>query len=113
VDYSTDAISPPRITVYVAFEPTQGWSTRLQGTYFDSTDYFAPYDFGPPTTVRTESLFLADFTSSYELGRGELTLSISNLFDKEYVNVAAQASGNFFYFMEEGRRVSIGYRLRM
>jgi iron complex outermembrane receptor protein len=113
VDYSTDRVSPPQVTAYVTYEPIQGWNNRLQGTYYDSTDYFAPYDFGPAVTVHTDSVFLMDATSSYRLGPGDLTLSIANLLDKEYVNPAAQASGNFFYFMEQGRRVSLGYRVRL
>jgi len=112
VDYSTDTVSPPRITGYLTFEPVDGWNNRLQGTYYGSTDYFAPYDFGPPVTVNTDSVFLMDYISSYPIGPGELTLSITNLLDEEYVNVSAQASGSFYYVMEEGRRIALSYRLR-
>jgi iron complex outermembrane receptor protein len=112
VDYSLDTVSPTRITAYVYITPVPSWRSRIQATYFDSSDYFAPYNFGPPTTVHTDSVFLMDASSSYTIGPGEITLSIANLLDEEYVNAAAQASGNFFYFMEQGRRVSLGYRMR-
>lgn len=112
IDYSLDTVSPLRITGYFTFSPRPGWHNRVQATYFDSSDFFAPFDFGPPTEVHTDSVFLADFSSSYQIGPGEVTLSIANLLNNKYVNAAGQASGTYFYFMEEGRRVTLGYRVR-
>ena len=62
--------------------------------------------------MHTDSVFLADLSSSYQIGPGEASLSVANLFDNAYVNAGAQASGWYYYFMEEGRRVTLSYRVR-
>ncbi|MEX2122618.1 MAG: TonB-dependent receptor [Woeseia sp.] len=108
VEYSTDVLSPLRITGYVEYAPLPEWRNRLQATYFGEADYYTPAeeDLG---FVNTDSVFLADLVSSYELGPGEITLSISNLFDKTYVNVTNQ--GSLFYYRAEGRDITLGYRV--
>jgi iron complex outermembrane receptor protein len=112
IEYSSSAVSPGRLTAYAQFAPFEGFQARLQGTYYAAADYFTP---GEQSLgfFNSDSLFLADLSSSYKIGPGEVTLSVSNLLDKEYVNVANQGASNFFYFMEEGRRVSLGYRVRL
>lgn len=113
IDYSTETLSPLRVTAYVEVEPLPGWVTRLQGTYFGAANYFTAAEQGLGL-VNTDDLFLADLTSSYPLGPGRLTLGASNLFDNEYVNVTNQSGGpgSFFYYREEGIRLSLGYRLQ-
>jgi outer membrane receptor protein involved in Fe transport len=111
IDYSSDTVSPARATVYLTLEPIAGWRTRLQGTYFDKADYFSHSELALGL-INTDSVFLAELTSTYVLGPGELTFSVSNLFDREYIDVKSQAWGNFAYTLEEGRRISLGYRIR-
>jgi iron complex outermembrane receptor protein len=111
IDYSSATVSPGRMTAYLEVEPRAGWHTRLQGTYYDEASYFSPSQ-QALGYVNTDSLFLADLATSYEIGPGEASLSISNLFDKEYVDIKSQAWGDFAYTMEEGRRISVGYRVR-
>jgi iron complex outermembrane receptor protein len=112
IDYSSDTVSPGRLTVHAEVEPVVGWRTRLQGTYFDEASFFTPSQ-QALGFINTDSIFLMDLSSSYEVGPGELTLGVSNLLDKEYVDVKSQAWGDFAYTMEEGRRVSLGYRIRL
>jgi iron complex outermembrane receptor protein len=111
VEYSAEHVSPLRLTGYAAFSPTEKMNVRLQGTYYGAADY---YSAGEQALgyFNTESLFLMDLSSAFGVGPGELTVSVANLLDKEYVNYANQASFDFFYYMEEGRRVSLGYRVR-
>jgi iron complex outermembrane recepter protein len=114
IEYSTDVVSPFRVTGYVEFELLPNWRNRVQATYFSEADYFTPaeLDFG---RVSTESAFVVDLMSNYALGPGILSLGISNLFNDEYVNVTNQAGGIFsvFYYREEGRRLSLAYRVRL
>lgn len=102
-------LSPLRLTGYLEFSPWPEWRNRLQATYFGEADYYTPAeeDLG---FANTDSVFLADFVSSFELGPGEVTLSVSNLFDRTYVNVTNQ--GSFFYYRAEGRDITLGYRVR-
>jgi iron complex outermembrane receptor protein len=110
IDYSTDVLSPFRVTGYFELSIGDDWRSRLQATWFDEADYYTPgeEDLG---FVNTDSVFLADLISSYELGRGALTLSVSNLLDKTYVNVTNQ--GSLFRYRAEGRRLTLGYQLHL
>jgi iron complex outermembrane recepter protein len=115
IEYSTDVVSPFRVTGYVEFEILPMWRNRVQATYFGEADYFTPaeLDFG---RVNTESAFVVDLMSSYPLGPGTVSLGISNLLNNEYVNVTNQGNGtlfNVFYYREEGRRLSLTYRVRI
>lgn len=113
IDYGSDVVSPFRVTGYVEFELFQGWRNRIQATYFSEADYYSPV-WG--SDIDTESAFVVDLTSSYPLGPGVVALGISNLFDNEYVNITNQASGRIdsgFYYREEGRRLSLTYRVRI
>ncbi len=115
IEYSTDVVSPFRVTGYVEFEILPMWRNRVQATYFGEADYFTPaeLDFG---RVNTDSAFVVDLMSSYPLGPGTVSLGISNLFNNEYVNVTNQGGGtlfNVFYYREEGRRLSLTYRVRI
>lgn len=112
IEYSSSQVSPTRVTAYVSVSPSERFQARLQGTYYGAADYFTPGE-QALGFYNSDSLFLADLSSAYKLGVGELTLSVSNLLDKKYVNVANQGSFNSFYYMEEGRRVSLGYRVRL
>jgi iron complex outermembrane receptor protein len=111
LDYSAEHVSPLRLTGYLELSPTEKARVRLQGTYYGASDYYSAGD-QALGLYNTDSLFLMDASGAYAVGMGEITLSISNLLDKEYVNIANQASYDFFYYMEEGRRVSLGYRAR-
>lgn len=111
VDFGSDVLSPPRGTAYVAFEPIDGWQNRIQATYAAETDL---YDAAAEADGFRDSgsVFLVDLSSSYRVGPGYVTLGIANLLNREYVNVTNQASGDFFYYLSEGTRVTLGYVAR-
>jgi iron complex outermembrane receptor protein len=111
IDFSLYTMSPTRLTGYLTFEPIDGWSNRLQGTYFAEADYYSPNE-QALGYVNSKSVFFVDLSSSWRTGPGEIMFSVSNLLDKEYVNVVNQSFGDFGYYLEEGRRVSVGYRTR-
>lgn len=112
VDFGSDTLSPPRATLYIAFEPIAKWRNRIQGTYFAETDYYSAAQEAAGFRD-SEALFLMDLTSSYPLGPGMLSLGISNLLNRKYVNVTNQASGDFFYYLSEGMRATLTYQVRL
>lgn len=112
VDFNTEVISPTRVTGYIEVEPVAGWRNRLQAIYTGEIDQFTPTEQGIGR-LNTESTFLADYSSSYDVGPGAITISISNLFNEDYINATNQGrSFGFFAVKEEGRRVTLGYRSR-
>ena len=62
--------------------------------------------------INTPSLFLADASLAWKIGPGEVTVAASNLFDERYENISL-AAGGFVPSLEEGRRLTLGYRLRL
>jgi outer membrane receptor protein involved in Fe transport len=62
--------------------------------------------------VNTPALFLADASASYRVGPGEVTAAISNLFDERY-EYTTLAAGGFTPALAEGRRLTLGYRLKL
>jgi iron complex outermembrane receptor protein len=111
IPFGTDTISPPRATLYGEFEPVAGWRNRLQATWFGKTDEYDEAEQAQGYR-NTESEFLMDFATSVVLGPGRLSLGISNLLNRKYVNVTNQASGDFFYYLSEGRRATLTYQAR-
>lgn len=112
VEYSTDIIAPFRVTGGATWRPTEPLRLTLQGTYYGAADYFTPGE-QALGRVATESQFLLDGSIHYALGPGELFAAASNLLDEKYVNVQNQGFGfDFFYYLAEGRRVTVGYKAR-
>jgi iron complex outermembrane receptor protein len=111
IAFGTDVISPPRATIYAELTPVSDWGNRIQITHFGSTSEYnaAQRALG---FMNTDSYTLVDLTSSYRFGPGRLALGVSNLFNEEYVNVTNQASGDFFYYLSEGRRATLSYTMR-
>lgn len=110
INYSTDQISPFRVTAYAGVEPMAGLRTRLQATWIGAADYFSPTE-QALGRINTDSVFLMDLSAAYEVGPGEVSLGIANLLDRRYVNVALQGGG-FAESLEEGRRLTLGYKAR-
>jgi iron complex outermembrane receptor protein len=111
IPFGTDTLSPLRLTTYAELEVLSGWRNRLQVNYFHESN---EYDAAEQALGyrNTDPYTLIDLVSSYAVGPGRLTLGISNLLNEEYVNVTNQASGDFFYYLSEGRRATLGYNMR-
>jgi iron complex outermembrane receptor protein len=111
IPFGTDTLSPPRATVYAELMPVADWQNRIQVTHFGSTSEYNAEQ-RAAGFMNTDSYTLVDLTSSYPVGPGRLALGISNLLNEEYVNVTNQASGDFFYYLSEGRRATLSYTMR-
>ena len=110
VPLGSDTLAPFRTTAYLEFEPVTRWKNRIQGTYHAPTDFYN--DAEEAMGFRdTENMFIVDFVSSYPVGPGTLTLSVANLLNEEYINATNQASGDFFYYLSEGTRATLGYSI--
>jgi iron complex outermembrane receptor protein len=110
VPYSTDTLVPMRTTAFVEFEPLPGWHNRLQATHHAATDIYDAQQEASGAR-ETDDTFLVDFTTSHPLGAGTVYLGVANLLNERYVNATNQSSGDFFHYLAEGRRVTLGYRL--
>lgn len=111
IPFGTDTLSPPRATIYAELTPLPDWSNRIQVSYFGETNEYNAAE-RAAGFANTDSYTLVDVSSSYRVGPGRLTLGLSNLLNEEYVNVTNQASGDFFYYLSEGRRATLSYSLR-
>lgn len=101
--------APPLLLgAHVDYAPSAGWTNRLQLDYragsnpFGSSREFAE--------GRVDSLLLAHFSTSFNVGSGVLQFGVRNLFDKKHYSIAAQAfSLDSNWIPEQGRRVSVSY----
>lgn len=112
VPFSADVVAPRRTVGYIEFSPHERWHNRLQMTHNAAMKVFTTVQQGIGL-VNTDSTFLTHFSSSYGIGPGEAMLSIANLFDEEFVSPRLQTwGGGWNYAVDEGRRVTVGYRVR-
>ena len=111
IPLGSDAVSPVRVTGYTELQPLPRWRNRLQASYSAATDvYSAAHE--AEGFRDSDDLFLADFTTGVLVGRGQIALGVANLLNKRYVNVANSVSGDFFYYLSEGRRTTLSYSVR-
>ena len=111
VALASDQIVPLRLSARASWWPSATLNLGLQATYYGEGDFFSDAELAEGF-FNTESQFLMNADLGHALGPGELYLAVSNLFNDKYVNVAQQASGDFSYFVSEGRRVTLGYKAR-
>jgi len=110
VPFGTDVVSPTRVAVRANWRPTARLSLGAQASYSAKASFFSPAEQGIGF-INTPSLFLADASLGWRIGPGEFTAAISNLFDERYRNIT-QTAGDFVPTLEQGRRLTLGYRLR-
>jgi iron complex outermembrane recepter protein len=110
VPFGTDIVSPTRFALRASWRPTDRLSVGAQASYSAKASFFSPAEQGIGF-INTPSLFLADASLAYKVGPGEVTAAVSNLFDERYQNITL-AAGGFVPSLEEGRRLTLGYRLR-
>lgn len=104
-------LTAPKLGLHWDRAWTRGFSTRLQSlTLFERADpdHIAAGDF--------EGYTLVDLIATKRLGRGDLSLGVENVFDKQYITYFAQTltgvnADNFNYFAGRGRTLSVRYRL--
>jgi iron complex outermembrane receptor protein len=111
IPFGADTVSPTRLTVFADWQPLEALSGRLQATYVAEANFFsaAEQQIG---FINTPSNFLVDLSAGWQVGPGEVSFGISNLFDRRY-EYTTLAAGGFTPALAEGRRISIGYRLKL
>jgi len=111
VPFGTDIVSPTRLALRADWRPSERLSLGAQASWSASASFFSPTE-QEIGFINTPSLFLADASIGWRVGPGELTAAISNLFDERYQNLTL-AGGGFTPSLGEGRRLTLGYRLRL
>ena len=111
VSLASDTIVPLRLTAAADWRPLDKLTLGLQATYYGGADLFDAAE-EAAGNINPEDQFLINVNAMYQAGPGELYAAIANLLDESYVTIAEQAGGDFSYFLAEGRRVSIGYKVR-
>ena len=111
IPFGTDIVSPTRMAIRAEWRPVDRLRLGAQASYSAKAEFFsaAEQEFG---LVNTPSLFLADASIGYGIGSGEVTVAISNLFDERY-EYTTLAAGGFTPSLAEGRRLTLGYRLKL
>lgn len=111
-----DAISPPKLTVYVEHATTPRWSNRLQLVHSGQRDRFAPGSRTPYQNA-IDSYTVVDWTSEYRLSdKGTLKFGIANLLNEQYHNVFAQTVvtpgvyGNTAFAASPGATLHVSYK---
>ncbi|MBB6364997.1 iron complex outermembrane receptor protein [Xanthomonas sacchari] len=103
------SVSPDRITAFWQQQWTPGISTRLQGSHavsrrFDLRGREVAH-FGGYTTL--------DLQTSIALSRGQLSVGVENLLDRQYVSYYAQTTPrNDTYTAGRGRVLTLGWNVR-
>lgn len=103
-------ITAPKLGLFWDRTWAPGLSTRLQSLSLferEDPDDYAPADFNGYTLV--------DLIVKKQLGRGEVSIGVENVFDRQYITYFSQTQGtngdNFDYFAGRGRTLSVRYRL--
>jgi iron complex outermembrane receptor protein len=107
-----DSVTAPPLLVgaYVDYSPRSGWKNRVQFDYHGSRDPFADSTAWPEGKV--DSVLLTHFSTSFDIGKGQLQFGVRNLFDKKYYSITSEAyNGGWLWIPEQGRRVSVSYAL--
>ncbi len=111
IPFGTDLVSPIRAALRAEWRPLTGLRLGAQASYAAEAEFFsaAEQEIG---LINTPSLFLADATVSYEVGPGEVTAAVTNLLDERYQQITL-AAGGFTPSLAQGRRLTLGYRLKL
>lgn len=105
-------ISPIKIYTYADARFSDTVRTRLQGTYGGARNKFGNSIVQNEGNVK--SLFLVDASAIFTVGRGEVSLGVQNLFDKQYIPQFIQGFNNSNdYYSGQGRLITIGLALRL
>ncbi|MBF2066404.1 MAG: TonB-dependent receptor [Calothrix sp. C42_A2020_038] len=109
---SSYEVSPLTLTAYIENQTSPGWRNRLQMSHISSRK--AGFESGADALpILGYTVF--DLSSTFQIGRDDITLNIQNLLNQSYQTVNAQLDG----FADEtlnlpgrGRTISLIYRIR-
>lgn len=105
-DLGAADIGPDRLNLALDFFPDGDTRGRLQVFRYFGRGF---YDGGGEEQARFDGYTTADASITTSISRVELTASVSNLLDKQYISYYGQASGNRDdrYFSGRGRTLSL------
>lgn len=104
---AADIIVTPQTTLYVDYAPFTWWRNKLQALYIFERDAGVEGVDGP-----VDNDPILDFLAEFDALGGNLSLGVENLLNHEYASVLSQAfNDDFFWFPQEGTRVTLAYRL--
>lgn len=105
-DLPNTRISPEKITAHVLYTPFSWWSNRLQAQYVGDRNP----DSNAFGSGDVDGYLLVDWVGKFEIGPGELTLSVENLLNRDYFPAVNQAFNSPFAFAKgPGRRIGVSY----
>jgi iron complex outermembrane receptor protein len=110
IEFGADTVSPTRFTAYLDAALHERVDARLQVTHVAATDFFTPGEQGLGY-IDTDAATLVDLSTTLAAGPGELSVGVANLFDAKYYN-PTEVAGGFVPLLGEGRRLTLGYRVR-
>lgn len=110
-------ISPVKLTGYLEYAPWSGWNNRLQVGHVNDRDRFStapsPDTFTGFGLGEVDSYTLVDLISRWRAGPGNLTVTVRNLLNKDYVPAINQAFNIPTAFSSgPGRTAGISYDLK-
>lgn len=107
-DLPNTRIQPQKLTTYIEYSPSAGWDNRLQVLAIGDRD--------PETTQfgggEVDGYSLVDLVSRFDVGPGDLEVSVSNLLNEDYYPTVNQAYDlPSAYAKGPGRRAGVSYAL--
>lgn len=105
-------IPPLKLTSYIAYNPSDTWTNRLQATYWGSQDYrldgkesFGRYDAKTYTTV--------DLMSSFDVNaKNNVSIGLENIFNRKYYPLYSQllrSNNNMSHLLASGITLKVAY----
>jgi iron complex outermembrane receptor protein len=108
-DLPSTRIPPLKLTAYADFQVRDGWAARIQALYSGERD---PNSTAFGGTSDIDSYVVVDAFSTFEMGQGQLSVGIKNLFNEDYTPVVNQAyDSSFAYARGPGQSVFAQYRV--
>lgn len=110
IDLDGANISPDRFNLAASYR-NGPLSARLQGQFYLSRRFE-----GQPAASDFEGYALADASVRYQTRLGGLSLSVQNLFDKQYISYnsdTTRPTDNLLYFAGRGRTFTLGWDYRL
>lgn len=107
-DLPNTRIQPEKLTAYVEYSPRPSWDNRLQVLAVGNRD---------PDTVQfgggeVDGYTLVDLVSRFDMGQGDLEVSVSNLLNEDYFPAVNQAYDlASAYAKGPGRRLGVSYSI--
>ncbi|MDQ1094510.1 iron complex outermembrane receptor protein [Xanthomonas sacchari] len=103
------SVSPDRVTAFWQQQWTPGISTRLQGSRAVSRRF----DLRGTQVAQFDGYTTFDLQTSIALPRGQLSVGVENLFDRQYLSYYAQTTPrNDTYTAGRGRVLTVGWNVR-